>query len=51
MARCLECDNMHQPRRDKDLYFCLKARDYIEHEIDENIGCNGYQPLGMYNKK
>jgi len=33
----------------KDHYFCLKARDYIEHEIDENIGCKGYKPI-LYDK-
>ncbi|MFC1802713.1 hypothetical protein ACFL0D_01975 [Thermoproteota archaeon] len=45
MVRCLECYYMHQPDRTKDQYFCLKARDYIEHDIDENIGCKGYKHL------
>jgi len=36
---------MHQIDRAKEQYFCLKARDYIEHEIDENIGCKGYENI------
>jgi hypothetical protein len=29
----------------KDRYFCLNARDYIDHEIDENINCDGFEPI------
>jgi hypothetical protein len=45
MARCHECNYMHQPNNDKEHYFCLKKRDYIERDIDKNIRCRDYQPL------
>jgi len=33
---------MHQPEKGRDLYFCLKTRDYIEHKVDEFINCREF---------
>ena len=51
MVRCLECSHMFQPDGDKEQYFCLNARDYITHEIDENIGCKGYENINESNNR
>ena len=42
---CIECLYVHQSDKTKDRYFCLKARDYIEHEIDGKIGCTEFKSL------
>ena len=45
LVRCFECNHLHQEEQNKDLFFCLKAREYIEHEIDDTIGCKVFQKL------
>jgi predicted Zn-ribbon and HTH transcriptional regulator len=45
LVRCLECSYVHKEEQIKDIFFCLKARDFIRHELDENIECMGYKPL------
>jgi len=45
MVRCLECEHMHQQDRTKERFFCINARDYIDHEIDEKTKCKGYEQL------
>ena len=44
MARCIECKHMYQPIEDRSVFFCLKKRDYISHEIDEPIQCESFEP-------
>ena len=43
MVRCLDCYHMHQQDRTKDLYFCLKTREYLDHKIDQEINCDKYE--------
>jgi len=45
LVRCLECLYLHKEEQNKNYYFCLKAREFIEHGIDENVSCKGYEPL------
>ena len=45
MVRCLECENMHQQKRFKNHFLCFITGKRIEHEIDEIIWCNEYQPM------
>jgi hypothetical protein len=46
-VRCIECFNMHQEDKSKEHYFCLKFRDYINHEIFKKIECNEFNPLDL----
>jgi len=43
MARCLDCEHMHQPEKGRDLYFCLKTRDYIDHMVDDLFNCQEFK--------
>ena len=44
-VRCIECFYMHQEEKTKNHYFCLKARDFIEHKLNKKIECRAYKPL------
>ena len=46
MARCLDCEHMHHPDKGRDLYFCLKTRDYIEHDVKQLINCSEFMEIG-----
>ena len=43
MARCLDCEHMHQPEKGRDLYFCLKTRDYIDHKVEDLFNCQEFK--------
>jgi len=36
---------MYQPEKDRELYFCLKTRDYIEHNVNELINCKEFKEV------
>jgi hypothetical protein len=42
---------MDHPFEYKERFFCLLARDYIAHEIDENIKCRGYKSPSSVKRK
>ena len=45
LVTCVDCQYMHQIEEGKDHYFCLNAREYIDHGIDEKIGCKAYKSI------
>ena len=42
LVQCLNCKYLYK-EEDKSNYFCLKAREFIYHEVDENLTCTGYK--------
>jgi hypothetical protein len=36
---------MHQPEKGRDLYFCLKTRDYIDHRVEELTNCKDFKEI------
>ena len=42
LVRCRDCNYVYK-EENKSNYFCLKAREYLDHEVDEKITCIGYK--------
>jgi hypothetical protein len=42
-VRCMECLHIHQEDKTKEMFFCLKARDFVEHKLDKKIKCESFE--------
>ena len=47
-GNCLECQFLHRPNQDEDVFICLKSLKIIAHELDEPIGCEGFEEITNY---
>ena len=48
VVNCLECQYMHRPNPEEDVFICLRSLELIAHEIDDPIQCGGYEDLKLY---
>ena len=44
-GNCLECQFLHRPNPDEDKFMCLRNLRAITHELDDNIGCEGFEEI------
>ena len=42
---CLECQHLFQPNPDEEILICLRTLKTIAHEIEEEIGCEGFEDI------
>ena len=47
-VNCLECQHLHRPNPVEDNFICLRNLKRITHELDESVGCDGFEDLKVY---
>ena len=45
---CLECQFLNQPNPEESIFLCLRTLETIEHEIDIEIDCEGYEEISSF---
>jgi hypothetical protein len=47
-VNCLECQFLHRPNPDEDVFICLRSLKTVTHELDEPIFCEGFDELRVH---
>ena len=47
-GNCLECQFLNRPNPDEDTFICLKTLKTITHELDDPVGCEGFEEITNY---
>jgi hypothetical protein len=45
---CLECQFLHRPNPVENSFVCLRNLKLVIHELDEPVGCEGFEELKVY---
>jgi hypothetical protein len=47
-GNCLECQYLHRPNPEEDSFICLRNLRVITHELDEPVGCEGFDEIRTF---